>query len=67
MWNLEGIAESVYEEMVEEGAGEDELEYYLRRAYYSVFSRDIDSAETVMAEVRPIVMEKLDMIEQDAV
>ena len=59
MWNIKGIAESVYQEMVEEGAGQDELEYYLRRSYYSVYSRDIDAADDVIAEVKPIVLEML--------
>ena len=59
MWNIEGIAESVYDEMKEEEAGEDELEYFLKRAYYSVYSRDIDAADGVIAQVKPIVLEKL--------
>ena len=58
MWNIEGIAESVYQEMMEEEASEDELEYYLRRAYYSVYSRDIGAADRVIAEVEPLVLEK---------
>ena len=59
MWNIEGIAESVYQEMKEDHACEDELDYYLRRAYYSVYSRDIKSADKVIAEVEPLVLNKL--------
>ncbi len=62
MWNIEGIADSVYEEMVEDSADEDDLEYYLRRAYFSVYSRDINAADKVIAEVRPLVVEKLEML-----
>ena len=58
MWNIEGIAESVYQEMMEEKAEEDEPDYFLRNAYYSVYSRDIDSADKVIAEVKPVVLEK---------
>ena len=59
MWNIEGIAESVYQEMMEEKAGEDEPDYFLRNAYYSVYSRDIDAADKMIAEVKPVVLEKL--------
>ena len=60
MWNIEGIAESVYQEMQDEAAGEDELDYFLRRAYFSVYSRDIAVADKVIAEVKPLVLEKFD-------
>ncbi len=60
MWNIEGIADSVYQEMKEDEAAEDELEYYLRRAYYSVYSRDTKTAaDKVIADVGPLVLDKL--------
>jgi hypothetical protein len=52
MWNIEGTAESVYQEMMEEEAREDELDYFLRNAYFSVYSRDIDVADKVIAEIK---------------
>ena len=46
-WNIKGIAESVIEEIKEEEIDEEEidnvLDYYLQRAFWSIYSREMAS------------------------
>ncbi len=50
-WNIKAIAESVTEEIKEDGEElDDVLDYYLRRTYWSIYSRDRRGA-TIVAEL----------------
>jgi hypothetical protein len=64
-WNIKGIAESVIKEIKEEREdGEDEeyldnvLDYYLQRAYWSVYSKDTADARIVVELVKQYIEEK---------
>jgi len=55
-WNIKGIAESVIEEIKEDGEDIDNvLDYYLQRAYWSVYSRDIRDARIVVELVKEYI------------
>lgn len=57
-WNIKGIAESVIEEIKEDGEVlDDALDYYLQRAYWSVYSRDSRDAGIVTELVREYIEE----------
>jgi len=59
-WNIKGIAESVIRE-IKEGENKEELDdvldYYLQRAYWSVYSRDTRDARIVVELVREYIEE----------
>ena len=60
-WNIDGIVKEILEEMCEESAGIDEVDYFVHRiAYQSVFSRMPDDAQGVEALVKEKVVEKLE-------
>ncbi len=69
-WNIKGIAESVLEEIKEDREdGEDRtdeedeeyldnvLDYYLQRAYWSVYSKDDRDAKIVVERVKQYIEE----------
>ena len=57
-WNIKGIAESVIREIKEDGEElDDVLDYYLQRAYWSVYSRDTRDARIVIELVREYIEE----------
>ncbi len=60
-WNIKGIAESVLEEIKEDEIDEEEiddvLDYYLQRAYWSVYSRDTRDARIVVELVQQYIEE----------
>ena len=69
-WNIKGIAESVIKEIKEDREdGEDRtdeedeeyldnvLDYYLQRAYWSVYSRDTSDARIVVELVKQYIEE----------
>lgn len=57
-WNIKGIAESVIEEIKEDGEEVDNvLDYYLQRAYWSVYSRDTSDARIVVELVKQYIEE----------
>ena len=57
-WNIKGIAESVIEEIKEDGEEiDDVLDYYLQRAYWSVYSREPRDAGIVKELVRDYIEE----------
>ena len=59
-WNIDGIVQEVLEEMREEDARIDEVDYFVHRiAYQSVFSRMPDDAQGVEALVKEKVLEEL--------
>ena len=60
-WNIEGIAKEVLDEMREEEASIDEVDYFVREiAYKSVYSRMPEDAEGVAALVREKVVAMLE-------
>lgn len=57
-WNIKGIAESVIEEIKEDGEEVDNvLDYYLQRAYWSIYSRDTSDARIVVELVKQYIEE----------
>ena len=60
-WNIKGIAESVIREIKEDEIDEEEidnvLDYYLQRAYWSVYSRDTKDARIVAELVKQYIEE----------
>lgn len=61
-WNIKGIAESVIREIREDEIDEEEfddvLDYYLQRAYWSIYSRDTRDARIVVELARQYIEEK---------
>ncbi|MBF8251601.1 MAG: hypothetical protein HW382_1229 [Deltaproteobacteria bacterium] len=53
-WNIKGIAESVLKEIREDG---EELDDYLQRVYWSIYSREPDDARIVVELVKEFVGE----------
>lgn len=57
-WNIKGIAESVIKEIKEEGEDIDDIpDYYLQRAYWSIYSREPKDASKVTELVRQYIEE----------
>jgi hypothetical protein len=57
-WNIKGIAESVIEEIKEDGEELDNvLDYYLQRTYWSIYSREPKDAVIVVELVRQHIEE----------
>ena len=60
-WNIKGIAESVSREIKEDEIDEEEiddvLDYYLQRAYWSIYSKDTSDARIVVELVRQYIEE----------
>lgn len=60
-WNIKGIAESVLEEIKEDEIDEEEiddvLDYYLQRAYWSIYSKDDRDARIVVELVKQYIEE----------
>lgn len=57
-WNIKGIAESVIEEIKEDGEDLDNvLDYYLRRTYWSIYSREPKDAVIVVELVKQYIEE----------
>jgi hypothetical protein len=57
-WNIKGIAESVIEEIKEDGEDLDNvLDYYLQRTYWSIYSREPKDAVIVVELVRQHIEE----------
>ena len=57
-WYIKGIAESVIEEIKEDGEDlEDVLDDYLRETYYSVYSKEPDDATIVVELVKKYIKE----------
>jgi hypothetical protein len=54
-FNIKGIAHGIIHEMKEDNADINELEYYLREAYKSVYSREPSKADSVIAQVRDFI------------
>lgn len=64
-WNIKGIAESVINEIKEDDIDEEEiddvLDYYLQRAYWSIYSKDTSDARIVVEMVRQYI-EKMESV-----
>ncbi len=66
-WNIEGIAKAVLREILDDSDGsadgfeelmDDALDDYIRQdAYYSVYTKDMESASTVAAMVKEFIEE----------
>ncbi len=57
-WNIKGIAESVIEEIKEDGEDLDNvLEYYLKDTYWSIYSREPKDAVIVVELVKQHIEE----------
>jgi hypothetical protein len=57
-WSIKGIAESVIEEIKEEGEDiDDVLDYYLRRVYWSIYSKEPEDAAIVAELVKKFIWE----------
>lgn len=57
-WHIKGIAESVIEEIKEDGEELDNvLDYYLQRTYWSIYSREPKDAVIVVELVRQHIEE----------
>ncbi|MDO8282870.1 MAG: hypothetical protein Q7U10_09670 [Thermodesulfovibrionia bacterium] len=55
-WNIKGIAESVIEEIKEDGEDiDDVLDDYLQRTYWSIYSRETKDARIVVELVREYI------------
>ena len=58
-WNIKGIAENVIREIKEDKIDEEEiddvLDYYLQRAYWSIYSRDMRDARIVVELVKQYI------------
>jgi hypothetical protein len=57
-WYIKGIAESVIEEINDDGEELDKvLDNYLQRTYWSIYSRDIKNARIVVELVKMYIEE----------
>jgi hypothetical protein len=57
-WNIKGIAESVIEEIKEDGEDLDNvLDYYLQDTYWSIYSREPKDAVIVVELVKQYIEE----------
>ena len=57
-WNIKGIAESVVNEIKEDGEELDNvLDDYLQRTYWSIYSREPDDARIVVELVKKYIGE----------
>ena len=57
-WDIKGIAESVIEEIKEDGEDLDNvLDYYLQRAYWSIYSTETKDARIVVELVKQYIEE----------
>ena len=57
-WNIKGIAESVIEEIKEDGEDLDNvLDYYLQSTYWSIYSREPKDAVIVVELVKQYIEE----------
>ena len=57
-WYIKGIAESVIEEIKNDGEDLDNvLDDYLRETYYSVYSKEMDDATIVVELVKKYIKE----------
>ena len=57
-WNIKGIAESVIEEIKEDGENIDKvLDYYLKDTYWSIYSKEPEDAVIVVELVKQYVGE----------
>ncbi|MBI4843842.1 MAG: hypothetical protein HY809_05900 [Nitrospirae bacterium] len=57
-WNIKGIAESVIEEIKEDGEDiDDVLDDYLQRTYWSIYTREMKDARIVVELVREYIEE----------
>ena len=57
-WNVKGIAESVIEEIQDDGEEiDDVLDDYLQRTYWSIYSKDIRDARIVVELVKQYIEE----------
>ncbi len=61
-WNIKGIAESVIEEIKNDGEVlDDVLDDYLKEAYFSVFSKEPNDATIVVNLVKDYIKELDDL------
>jgi hypothetical protein len=57
-WNIKGIAESVIEEIKEDGEDLDNvLDYYLQSTYWSIYSKEPNDAVIVVELVKQYIEE----------
>ena len=57
-WNIKGIAESVIEEIKEDGEDIDNvLDYYLQSTYWSIYSKEPKDAVIVVELVKEYIEE----------